>query len=295
VSSGTGRSTEGAETVADAASVAALLAEAGRRGLAPLDAQLLLARATGLSRALLLAHGERGVAAAEAGQFRAECARRASGEPLAYIEGHKEFWSLDLVVTPDVLVPRPETELLVERCLALLPADSRRVADLGTGSGAIAIALAQERPRWEITAVDASSAALDVARGNAARLGITNIRFLQGNWCDALEADFEADNPFDAIVGNPPYIAEQDPALDLLRHEPLSALASGPQGLDDLRRIISDAPRHLKGDGWLLLEHGASQAEEVRHLLRPDDWQDVACLKDLAGNDRVSEARRSPR
>jgi release factor glutamine methyltransferase len=292
VSSGTGRSTEGAKTVADAASVAALLAEAGRRGLAPLDAQLLLARAAGLSRAMLMAHGERGVAAAGVAQFRAECARRASGEPLAYIEGHKEFWSLDLVVTPDVLVPRPETELLVERCLALLPADSRRVADLGTGSGAIALALARERPNWAIAAVDASSPALAVARGNAARLGLANIRFLHGSWCDALHAADARGTLYDAIVSNPPYVASGDAALEPLRHEPRSALASGPEGFDDLLRIIDAAPGHMAVEGWLLLEHGATQASRIRERLLAAGWRDVATRQDLAGLDRVSEARR---
>jgi release factor glutamine methyltransferase len=287
VSSGTGRSTTGAETVADASSVTALLAEAGAQGLAALDAQLLLARATGLARAMLLAHGERRVAAAAATQFRAECARRAAGEPLAYIEGRKEFWSLDLTVTPDVLVPRPETELLVELALRLLPDGPQRIVDLGTGSGAIALALAHERPQWAITAVDASAAALAIARGNAARLGLGRVRFLEGNWCEPLGAE-----RFDAIVSNPPYVAAADPALDALRHEPRSALASGVEGLDDLVTIVAAAPMHLRSGGWLFLEHGTDQQSSVSQRLDPAVWQYVRCYADLAGLSRATVAQR---
>ena len=285
MSSGTGRSIEGAETVADAVSVAALLAEAGRWGLAPLDAQLLLARATGLSRAMLLAHGERKVAAAQVRQFRADCARRASGEPLAYIEGHKEFWSLDLTVTPDVLVPRPETELLVELTLQRLPAGPQQVADLGTGSGAIALALAHERPQWQLYAVDASAAALAIAQGNAARLGLGNVQFLRGNWCEPL-----GNQHFDAILSIPPYVAAADPALDMLRHEPRSALASADDGYADLLAIATAARSHLRPGGLLLLEHGATQAPRLADALVACGYARVVCHPDLAGLARVTEA-----
>ena len=272
--------------------MSALLAEAERSGLAPLDAQLLLARATGVSRAMLLAHGERRVAASEAAQFRATCARRAAGEPLAYIEGHKEFWSLDLIVTPDVLVPRPETELLVELTLTLLPHGPQRVVDLGTGSGAIALALAQERAQWEITAIDASVAALVVASANAERLGLGRVRFLHGNWCDALASVESPIGLHDALVSNPPYVSSEDPALQTLRHEPLSALASGRDGLDDLQRIIAMAPTYLRVGGWLLLEHGADQQHAVSRLLGPAHWCGVCCHTDLAGLPRVTVAQR---
>jgi release factor glutamine methyltransferase len=284
VSSGTGRSTGRGETVADADSVAALLAEAGALGLAALDAQLLLARASGLARAMLLAHGERLVAANAATQFRAECLRRAAGEPLAYIEGRKEFWSLDLTLTPDVLVPRPETELLVELALHLLPAGPQRVADLGTGSGAIALALAHERPQWGITAVDVSAAALAVASGNAARLGLGRVRFLEGSWCEPLGAEF-----FDAIVSNPPYVAAADPALAALRHEPQSALAAGDEGYADLLAIAAAAREHLRPGGLLLLEHGATQAPRLTSALVALGYARVVCHPDLAGLARVTE------
>jgi release factor glutamine methyltransferase len=287
VSCDTGRSTNGAETVADADCVTALLAEATRLGVAPLDAQLLLARATGRPRALLLAHGESGVTPAQQTQFRAECARRAAGEPLAYIEGHKEFWSLDLHVTPDVLVPRPETELLVELALQRLPEGRLQVADLGTGSGAIALALAHERPQWQVIAVDASAAALSVARGNAARLGLGNIRFLHGSWCEPL-----GDLHCDAILSNPPYVAATDPALDALRHEPRSALASADDGYADLIAIATAARQRLRPGGLLLLEHGATQALRLAAALVARGYARVVCHPDLAGLARVTEAHR---
>lgn len=263
-----------------------MLAQARARGLHPLDAELLLASATALSRAGVLAHGERRLTGEALARWRATSARRLAGEPLAYIEGHKHFWSLDLAVTPDVLVPRPETELLVERCLAALPASAGRVADLGTGSGAIALSLALERPQWMLVATDASAAALGVARDNAGRLGLANVAFRLGRWCQALAAD-----RFDAILSNPPYVAPDDPALLALRHEPRSALAAEAEGYADLLQIIDCAPDHLQPGGLLLLEHGATQARRVQAALVARGYARVVCHSDLAGLDRVTEAR----
>jgi len=266
--------------------VADVLANAARAGLAPLDAQLLLRCASGLTRAQQLAFGEQRITAEAAARYAADCARRAAGEPLAYIEGRREFWSLDLAVTPDTLVPRPETELLVERCLDALPGTPQRVADLGTGSGAIALALALERPTWSITAVDASTAALAVAHANARRLGLGRVEFRRGNWCTAL-----AGPAFDAIISNPPYVAPDDPALDALRHEPLSALAAPDNGYADLIAIAAGARRWLKSGGLLLLEHGATQAPRLAAELVALGYARVVCHPDLAGLPRVTEAQ----
>ena len=266
--------------------MAALLARAARLGLTPLDAQLLLARATGWSRAQLFAHDDRVVDANAIARFEADCARRADDEPLAYIEGCKEFWSLDLAVTPDTLVPRPETELLVELALAALPATAQRVADLGTGSGAIALALAHERPDWSITAVDVSAAALAVAQRNATRLGLHNVTFRQGSWCAPLEGE-----AFDAILSNPPYIDPDDAALQALRHEPLSALAAADEGYADLVAIADEARHWLKPGGLLLMEHGATQATRLAAELVARGYARVVCHPDLAGLPRVTAAQ----
>ena len=283
--SGTARSAVGAGNVAEDTRLAALLRQACALGLSRLDAELLLGRATGLSRAMLIVDGERRLDAAALARFREECDRRLADEPLAYIEGRKEFWSLDLTVSPDVLVPRPETELLVEHCLAALPPTPQRIADLGTGSGAIALALAHERPQWSITAVDASPAALAIARGNAARLGLRNVQFVEGNWCDRLGAE-----PFDAIVSNPPYVAPDDPALAALRHEPLAALAAPDEGYADLLAILGTAPRRLRHGGLLLLEHGNTQAPRLAAALVARGYARVVCHPDLAGHARLSAA-----
>jgi release factor glutamine methyltransferase len=194
-------------------------------------------------------------------------------------------------VTPAVLIPRPETELVVERALALLPgtqaaAGDLRVADLGTGSGAIALALASERPRWALTATDQSEAALAVARDNAARLNLGHIEFVAGNWFAPLTG-----RRFEAIVSNPPYVAAGDPALAALRHEPAGALSPGPGGLEALRQLIAEAPAHLERNGWLLLEHGADQADAVAAALVAAGYARVRCHRDLAGRDRVTEGR----
>jgi release factor glutamine methyltransferase len=274
-----------ARNVAEAPCIADLLAEAAAQGLAPLDAQLLLQRLTCCSRAELLAFGEKTVDAATAELFRAAAERRATGEPLAYITGVREFWSLQLVVTPAVLVPRPETELLVELCLAQLDKAPRLVADLGTGSGAIALALAKERPDWMLIATDASLAALEVAAINRERLGIANLALRAGSWCEALPPEL-----FDAIVSNPPYIAPDHPALQELAHEPMSALAAGDDGYADLISIARDARTRLKPAGLLLLEHGAGQAVRLGLELAALGYANTHAHKDLAGLDRVTAA-----
>ncbi|MEO6184921.1 MAG: peptide chain release factor N(5)-glutamine methyltransferase, partial [Steroidobacteraceae bacterium] len=204
---------------------------------------------------------------------------------LAYITGIREFWSLPLVVSPAVLVPRPETELVVELCLARLDEAPRLVADLGTGSGAIAMALARERADWMLIATDASAAALEVAAINRERLGIPNVALRAGSWCDALPADL-----FDAIVSNPPYIAATHPALPALAHEPESALVAAGDGYADLFRIAADARRHLRPGGLLLLEHGAAQAPRLQQELGALGYASVATHRDLAGLDRVTAA-----
>jgi len=253
------------------------------------EAELLAQQALARSRAWLFAHGDDVVDGRAAARFRALLARRVAGEPLAYIAGHREFFSLDLEVTPDVLIPRPETELLVEQALARIPAGAAAtVADLGTGSGAIALAIARARPHARVVATDASAAALAVAGRNAQRLGIDNVEFASGDWCAAL-----GPRRFDVIVSNPPYIAEDDAHLGQgdLRFEPPGALASGPDGLDAIRAIIAAAPAHLHAGGWLLLEHGKEQGAAVRTLLAKSGFVDVSTARDLESRERVSGGR----
>ena len=272
--------------------VAALLraaaARLGSSGSPQLDAELLLAETLGVGRGALLAQANDTVEAAQAARFAALVGRRAAGEPLAYLTGRRDFWTLTLAVTPDVLVPRPETELLVERALALVDTGPADVADLGTGTGAIALALASERPGWRIVATDYSAAALAVARANAARLGIDNVEFLQGEWCAALGG-----RRFRLIVSNPPYIAAGDAALSdpALRHEPALALCPGPTGLEALAAIAAQARTHLEPGGHLLLEHGSGQRAALAGLLVSHGYAHVRCHCDLAGLDRVTEAR----
>ncbi len=269
-------------------SLSVLLQWAQARGCAPLDAQLLLARALGQPRSYLYAEAALPCPEAAYRAFAATLERRVRGEPLAYITGEREFWSQPLRVTADVLVPRPETEGLVERALALGPAGPAQVLDLGTGSGAIALALAGERPRWRLTATDASPAALAVAVGNAQALGLRNCEFLAGSWYGPV-----AGRQFDLIVSNPPYIAPGDPALaDAgLRHEPQQALVSAPDGLAALREIIAGAQAHLAGGGALALEHGHTQAPAVAEMLVRAGFSHVRCHADLAGHPRYTFAR----
>ncbi|WP_159017180.1 peptide chain release factor N(5)-glutamine methyltransferase [Cognatiluteimonas profundi] len=254
-----------------------------------IDAEYLLAHALGRSRTWIHTHGDAVVDPAARARYAELIRRRADGEPVAYLTGSRGFWTLGLQVTPDTLIPRAETELLVELALARLPGDRAiRIADLGTGSGAIALALASERPRATVLATDASDTALAVARRNAAALGIESITFAQGDWCQALGAA-----TFDLIASNPPYLADADPhrwAGDL-RFEPVAALVSGSDGLDALRTIVRDAPAHLAAGGWLLLEHGWEQGESVRRLLIDAGFVDVATEQDLEHRDRVTVGR----
>jgi release factor glutamine methyltransferase len=253
---------------------------------ARLDAELLLAHALGESRAWLYARPEHVPEATQRALFEILVASREHGEPIAYLTRHREFWSLDLAVTPDVLIPRHETELLVELALARIPEDrDMRIADLGTGSGAIALAIARDRPRARVLATDASVAALDVARDNARRLGIGNVSFAIGDWCAPLGAD-----RFDLIVSNPPYIENDDPHLGEgdVRFEPSSALVAGVDGLDAIRRIVIEARDHLVERGSLLIEHGWDQAARVRALFEASGYLDVATVRDYAGQDRVT-------
>jgi release factor glutamine methyltransferase len=278
-------------TVAEhlAAGVAALRqasAGAAQPQSADLDARLLLAHALTVPKAQLTSRPDAPVSVPEAERYRALLARRLSGEPVAYLTGEKEFWSLRLRVTPAVLVPRPETELLVERALALGPKSTARAADLGTGSGAIALALAYERPQWQVTATDICEAALEAARANAAALGLTRIVFRHGSWLEALTP-----GQYDLIVSNPPYVAADDPALKALTHEPAAALTPGVNGLAALFSIVAAAPPYLAPGGWLLLEHGATQGEAVRHALVQAGMRSVRSHTDLAGHERMTEGQ----
>ena len=265
-----------------------LAAAAGNLGgdEASREVELLLSHALGRDRAWLYAHADDALAAADAVRFHSLLMRRAAGEPLAYIIGHREFWSLELSVTPAVLIPRPETELLVELALRKTPQGTEvDIADLGTGSGAIALALARECPRARLLATDASAAALMVARGNAERLGVGNVEFAKGDWCAALGSA-----KFDLIVSNPPYIADADAHLHQgdLRFEPRGALASGADGFDAIRVIVRDAPVHLKPGGWLLFEHGYEQGVAARVLLEKSGFVGMFTELDLEGRERVS-------
>lgn len=250
-----------------------------------LDAELLLAQALGKSRGYLHTWPEREPEASQLERFQAALARRRAGEPVAYILGRQGFWSLDLDVASHTLIPRPDTELLVETALALLPATPLQVLDLGTGTGAIALALACERSAWQVTGVDRVPEAVALAQGNGTRLQLANARFAESCWFSAL-----AGQRFQLIVSNPPYIATADPHLSQgdVRFEPSSALVAGIDGLDDIRLIIEQAPAHLLASGWLLLEHGFDQAEAVRELLGQRGFAAVDSRRDLGGHQRIS-------
>jgi release factor glutamine methyltransferase len=267
----------------------ALLDEGARAlpgGDARREAALLLRHVLGVSDAWLMAHLDDAVDVAHAAAFQHLIERRARGEPVAYLTGTRGFHAIELCVTPSVLIPRAETEVLVDLALQCIPVDADcRVADLGTGSGAIALAIAHARPQARVIATDISEAALEVARGNAERLRIGNVEFRQGDWYAGL-----GDERFDVIVSNPPYIAEGDPHLHEgdLRFEPAAALASGADGLDAIRVIVR---AHLRNGGWLLLEHGFDQGADVRDLLLDHGYAEVFTRHDLEGRERVSGGR----
>jgi release factor glutamine methyltransferase len=268
-----------AETVKSAALKLSTHSESPR-----LDAELLLGKVLGLSRASLIARDSQSVAADEEVRLTQLILKRARGVPVAYLTGSREFWSLTLTVTPDVLVPRPETESLVQHALQLLPHEAAcSVLDLGTGSGAIALAIATERPRWSITGVDLSPQALTVAAQNSRVLKLPQIAWRLGSWFEAVQGEH-----FHLIVANPPYIAAADPALAKLTAEPAMALSAGPTGLESLEVIIAQAPKHLHARGWLALEHGSTQAPDVSRLLQQHGFESIRTFPDFSGKPRLT-------
>jgi release factor glutamine methyltransferase len=274
--------------MADRLTVRQALAQAG---LAPIDAQVLLAHVLGVERAWLYAHATDALAAGDVQSFFALARRRRDGEPVAYLTGVREFRGLSIAVDRSVLIPRPETETLVDCALRALPADrSVRVLDLGTGSGAIALAIAHERPHAEVWGVDRSEAALAVAATNAARMKLANVRWLQSDWYDGLGGDARH---FDVIASNPPYVASGDPHLREgdVRFEPGAALSAGVDGLDALRAVIGGARAWLVDGGALVVEHGYDQAEAVSALMHGAGFADAASFRDLSGIPRVAVAR----
>lgn len=270
--------------------VAQALAEAVESGLDRLDARLLLGAVLQRPRAWLIANDDTMLSEEHLTSYRSFIGRRAKGEPVAYILGEKEFHGLTLRVAPGVLVPRPDTETLVDWAIELLrgPLSMRgpaKVVDLGTGSGAVALAIRRAVPTANVTAVDASEAALDIARSNGERLGL-DVAWHRSDWWAGLPA-----GRFDLAVSNPPYVADGDPHLAALQHEPSSALVAGPDGLDDIRRIVAGAPDRLTEDGWLLLEHGHDQAAACAEILRTKGFSDVQSRADLAGILRCTGGR----
>ena len=253
---------------------------------ARLDAEILLARALDVPRSYLAAHPEDTLDEAARARFGRAVDKRAQNVPIAYLIGEREFWSLTLMVSDATLVPRPETELVVELALAELGRDDqRRIADLGTGSGAIGLAIARERPQCDVAATDISRAALEVARENARQHDLHNVSFFCGSWADPLVGQH-----FDLVVSNPPYVREGDPALAELRHEPQQALAAGPDGLEAIRIIARDAPQIAARNAKLIIEHGAEQRGDVRRILEARGFRDIESHNDLAGHARAVSA-----
>jgi len=279
----------------DPVSIKQLLEQATRRldtESARLDAEVLLGHVLQQPRSHFHAWPEKLLPAESREQFDQLLQRRLKGEPVAYLTGEREFWSLALSVNTDTLIPRPETETLVAQALQRIPADRPQlIADLGTGSGAIALAIARERPHCQIIATDIAMAAIETARHNARQLGIHSIAFHTGDWCEPLTG-----MQLDMIISNPPYIAESDPHLlsGDVRFEPHTALAAGPQGMDELRRIARCAANHLQTGGWLLMEHGYDQGVRVRQLLEGTGFKEVIDYTDDAGQDRVIAGRHGP-
>jgi release factor glutamine methyltransferase len=255
-----------------------------------LDAEVLLAKVLSRPRSALIANGDEPLTKAMGEEFERLVGERQRGVPVAYLTGTREFWSLPLHVTPDVLVPRPETEELVALILGHLPADrDARVLDLGTGSGAIALAIASERPRVQVIGTDVSEAALEIAAGNARTLGLKNVEWRRGSWFDAV-----AHQRYDIIVSNPPYVASRDPALKALQREPLVALSSGPMGWEAFVAIIASAPLFLTDRGLLALEHGMGQAPALAAILKARGFKDISSHDDRAGHARVMLATFHP-
>lgn len=256
---------------------------------AVIDARLLLQHSLKVDHAWLICHINDELTDAQVASFQQILARRLKAEPVAYILGMREFYGLPLKTTHSTLIPRPDTETLVEAALGKLPSNQNlKVLDLGTGTGAIALAIAKNRPQAQVTAVDFSTEALSIAKENAQNLDLARVRFIQSDWFSSLQGE-----KFDVIVSNPPYIAENDVHLTQgdLRFEPLTALASGKDGLEDIRRIIQAAPSHLNPNGWLMLEHGYDQAEKVAELLRLHGFERISHAPDLSGTLRVTLGR----
>ena len=269
--------------IADATERLAPVSESPR-----LDAEILLCRTIDMPRSYLFAHPEDELDELTLERFEDILAKRAAGTPMAYIMGTREFWSHEFAVSPATLVPRPETELLVNLALCEIPRDEEwRVLDLGTGSGAIAVSIACERPLSRVTAVDVSEAALAVARENANALAPGNVECLQGSWTEPVR-----DRVFDLIVSNPPYVRADDEALAKLQQEPQAALVAGADGLDAIRVLAADCVNIMRPGGLLLIEHGFDQADDVEALLAAQGWTDIQCHNDLAGLPRVTAARR---
>jgi len=254
-----------------------------------LDAEILLGRALEVKRSFLYANPSLAIPLKRQSEFLRMVRQRCAGIPIAYLTGRRAFWTLELMVTPAVLIPRPETELLVQTALEKIPAGAgRRIADLGTGSGAIALAIATELPACEVHATDFSLEALNLARENARRLGLERVHFHHGWWGRPLEGEF------DLVVSNPPYVAEHDPHLSEgdCRFEPRLALSAGTDGLESIRQVIAEAMRILKPEGWLLLEHGHDQGAPVRSILEACDYTKISTVRDLAGIERIAAGQK---